>query len=103
MKLSTYQTRSFIPVVMPSVARRSRPGHITGQGLTEYIIIVALIAIASIVAVSYFGDTVKASFLELGAELSGAPDVNKATLTDGNFKAAEAAAKEATTLQNYKK
>jgi Flp pilus assembly pilin Flp len=36
--------------------------HILGQGMTEYIIIVALIAVASIGAVSAFGGVVKDSF-----------------------------------------
>jgi pilus assembly protein Flp/PilA len=31
-----------------------------GQGMTEYIIITALIAIAAIAAVTYFGSTVRA-------------------------------------------
>ncbi|MBX2838522.1 MAG: pilus assembly protein [Gammaproteobacteria bacterium] len=42
-----------------------------GQGMTEYIIIVALIAIAAIAAVGFFGSTVKAQFVAMGSELLG--------------------------------
>lgn len=44
---------------------------IRGQGMTEYIIIVALIALASVAAVGFFGTAVKAQFVNMGAELSG--------------------------------
>lgn len=47
-------------------ARRQR-----GQGMTEYIIIVALIAIASITVVSYFGGTVRNQVSGMAKELSG--------------------------------
>jgi Flp pilus assembly pilin Flp len=90
------------PASYPRIDTERRSNRrITGQGLTEYIIIVALIAIASIVAVSFFGSSVKASFLALGTDLTGGAPVDKAALTDANFKAAEAAAKAKTTLQNY--
>jgi len=42
-----------------------------GQGMTEYIIIVALIAIAAIAAVGFFGSSVKAQFVAMGSELLG--------------------------------
>jgi Flp pilus assembly pilin Flp len=74
---------------------------IKGQGLSEYIIIVALIAIASIVAVSFFGSSVKASFLALGSDLTGGAKVDKVATTAASFTKAETAAKEVTTLQNY--
>ena len=40
-----------------------------GQGMTEYIIIVALIAIAAIAAYSFFGDTVRQQVGNMAAEL----------------------------------
>ncbi|MBB1088705.1 pilus assembly protein [Lysobacter sp. SG-8] len=43
----------------------------TGQGMTEYIIIVALIAIASITVVSFFGGTVRNQMAGMATELSG--------------------------------
>ena len=42
-----------------------------GQGMTEYIIITALIAIAAIAAVAYFGGTVRAQVGGMAQELSG--------------------------------
>jgi len=77
------------------------PRRIRGQGMTEYVIIVALIAIASIVAVSFFGSSVKASFLALGSDLIGGEKVDKVTTTQASFNKADAAAKEQTTLKSY--
>lgn len=42
-----------------------------GQGMTEYIIIVALIAIAAIAVYSLFGKTVKNQVAGMAQELSG--------------------------------
>ena len=42
-----------------------------GQGMTEYIIIVALIAIAAIAAFTYFGKTVRTQTDTMTQELAG--------------------------------
>lgn len=42
-----------------------------GQGMTEYIIIVALIAIAAIAVYSFFGDTLRTQTAAMTQELSG--------------------------------
>lgn len=42
-----------------------------GQGMTEYIIIVALIAIAAIGVVTLFGDNIRALFATSGNALAG--------------------------------
>lgn len=42
-----------------------------GQGMTEYIIIVALIAIAAIGVFTFFGGTVRAQAAGMAQELSG--------------------------------
>jgi type IV pilus assembly protein PilA len=42
-----------------------------GQGMTEYIIIVALVAIAGIAAYSFFGSTMRSSLGGVAAELAG--------------------------------
>ncbi len=42
-----------------------------GQGMTEYIIIVALIAIAAITVYNLFGDTVRGQVGNMAAELGG--------------------------------
>lgn len=43
----------------------------SGQGMTEYIIIVALIAIAAIAAFSYFGQTVRHQTAAMSESLAG--------------------------------
>lgn len=45
--------------------------RISGQGMTEYIIIVALIAIAAIGAFTYFGKTARNQVAGMAQELSG--------------------------------
>ena len=45
--------------------------HQLGQGMTEYIIITALIAIAAIGAVMYFGQTARHQIGGMAEELSG--------------------------------
>jgi len=42
-----------------------------GQGMTEYIIIVALIAIAAIAAYGFFGDTLRNQVGSMSQELAG--------------------------------
>ena len=67
-----------------------------GQGMTEYIVIVALIAIATIAVVSLFGQTVRNQVAGMAMELSGKSGADQ-------LKAAEDSAKAATTSANVKK
>jgi Flp pilus assembly pilin Flp len=53
-----------------SVSKRLASGQ-RGQGMTEYIIIVALIAIAAIGVYSFFGQTVRQQTAGMAQELSG--------------------------------
>ena len=46
-----------------------------GQGMTEYIIIVALIAIVAIAVFNIFGDTVRGQVGDMAAELGGGTSV----------------------------
>ena len=66
-----------------------------GQGMTEYIIIVALIAVAAIGVYSYFGKTVRNQTASMAAALGGAE--KEATTTN---KAATNAGKGATTISD---
>lgn len=75
--------------------------RIRGQGMTEYIIIVALIAVAAIGVYRLFGDTVRQQMAGLANELSGesgkgARDAAKASADD-----AETAAMAEKDLSNY--
>ena len=47
-----------------------------GQGMTEYIIIVALVAVAAITVYNIFGDTVRGQVGDLAAELGGGTSAN---------------------------
>ncbi|MDP2111353.1 MAG: hypothetical protein Q8N48_10200 [Thiobacillus sp.] len=72
-----------------------------GQGMTEYIIIVALIAIAAIAVYQYFGSTVRNQTAAIAQELAGnngttAKEAAQSAATAG---AAKAATKE--TLDTY--
>ncbi len=42
-----------------------------GQGMTEYIIITALIAVAAIGVVTFFGGTIRAQFAGMAKEVAG--------------------------------
>lgn len=53
-----------------------------GQGMTEYIIIVALIAISAIVVYNLFGSTVREQVGDMAAELGGG-ESNQAAATTG--------------------
>jgi pilus assembly protein Flp/PilA len=48
-----------------------RPSRQRGQGMTEYIIITALIAISAIAAVTYFGQTARSQVAGMANELAG--------------------------------
>jgi Flp pilus assembly pilin Flp len=74
-----------------------------GQGMTEYIIIVALIAVAAIGVYSYFGKTVRNQSATIAAALGGADkeakDTNKKATDAG--KGATAISDQATGLDNF--
>lgn len=52
-------------------------GKQRGQGMTEYIIIVALIAIAAIGVFTFFGGTVRSQVAGMAQELSGKQDAQQ--------------------------
>ncbi len=90
MKLSTIQTKA-----IQSKAKQF------GQGMTEYIIIVALIAIAAIGVYSMFGETVRDQVSGLANELSGQnadQDIQAAQTTAGD---ARTESQQDTNLGNY--
>ena len=51
--------------------RRSLKPAQRGQGMTEYIIIVALIAVAAIAVYQFFGQTIRAQTAGIAKEVSG--------------------------------
>ena len=73
-----------------------------GQGMTEYIIITALIAIAAIAAVAYYGGTVRAQVGGMAAELGGNDGTNAVNRAKNEGNSAMAQGTAATqNLQTY--
>ena len=68
---------------------------LSGQGMTEYIIIVALIAIAAIGVYSYFGQTIKGQTSGMAAEMAGkSASAGQGVASGAADKAATSAAKQ---------
>ena len=86
-------------------SKRSVPGarnrRVAGQGLTEYIVIVALVAIAAVAAVSFFGAAVKGQFVQLGGELLGAPETSGIEAAESEALPAAQEKNGASTLGDY--
>ena len=66
----------FQPVTAASLqgcfkSRKNRDGHESGQGMTEYIVIVALIAVAAIGVYQLFGQTVRSQTAAIVNEVGG--------------------------------
>ncbi len=74
------------------IVRRQR-----GQGMTEYIIIVALIAIAAIAVYQFFGNTIRNQTAAIANELAGNDGTNAKNAAQT---AANSAATEANTKRN---
>lgn len=68
MKTVLFKSSKINGSVVYGTSKRKR---VTGQGLTEYIIIVALIALASIAAVKFFGSAVQGAFGGMALVLGG--------------------------------
>jgi Flp pilus assembly pilin Flp len=72
-----------------------------GQGMTEYIIITALIAIAAIAAVTYFGSTVRAQVGAMGKELGGSDATSTINRAKNQGNAAATAGEKKKDLASY--
>lgn len=70
-----------------------------GQGMTEYIIIVALIAIAAIAIYGFFGDTIRGQMGAMTQELAGDSADRKAIEAASTAAGTEGGT--AKTLKNY--
>ncbi|MCP3169927.1 hypothetical protein HUA74_03895 [Myxococcus sp. CA051A] len=60
---------------MKAISKKNQLRKARGQGMTEYIIIVALIAIAAIGVVTLFGDNIRKLFGASAAALAGNSNV----------------------------
>lgn len=72
-----------------------------GQGMTEYIIIVALIAISAIGVYSFFGQTIRNQVAGLAAELSGQDSSSQIGAAQTSADSADQTANEDYNLGNY--
>ena len=74
-----------------------------GQGMTEYIIIVALIAVAAIGVFRLFGDTLRQQMSGLAMELSGQSGDQQINASQQSAKSAASEANTKKDLSNYSK
>ncbi len=72
-----------------------------GQGMTEYIIIVALIAIAAIAVYGFFGDTIRGQMGAMTQELAGESGQKSLDKAKGAATSAGTVAGEKGTLGTY--
>ncbi|KVX01526.1 Flp family type IVb pilin [Shewanella frigidimarina] len=72
-----------------------------GQGMTEYIIIVALIAVSAIGVYSFFGQTIRNQVAGLSAEMSGQDSDTQISAAQQSATDANNVAKEDYNLGNY--
>jgi len=88
---------------MQVTARRLSMRRQAGQGMTEYIIIVALIAIAAITVFAFFGDVVRNQVAGMASELSGKSATENITAAGTASQAArtDASEKEGANLAEY--
>ncbi len=72
-----------------------------GQGMTEYVIIVALIAIAAIAVYQFFGNTVRDQTAAIAQELAGGSGAAAQANAQAAATSAEADANTKRNLSNY--
>jgi Flp pilus assembly pilin Flp len=84
-----------------STASASASARQAGQGMTEYLIVVALIAVAAIGTYTLFGQTLRQQTAGLALEVSGQNSGDAITGAQGNATAAQGAAATRKGLQNF--
>lgn len=72
-----------------------------GQGLSEYLVIVGLIAVASIAAVGFLGGTVRSQVAAVANEIAGGDGSVAMVFAEGNALQASAQAAATKHLGNY--
>ena len=72
-----------------------------GQGMTEYLIVVALIAVAGIGVYRFFGDTIRSQVAGMAQEVSGQSSAGMITQAQGRATQAAAAGTTQKTMATY--
>ncbi|MFT5126314.1 MAG: pilus assembly protein Flp/PilA [Verrucomicrobiales bacterium] len=67
---------------------KNKLGLKQGQGMSEYVIIIALVAIAAIVVVGLFGKDIKGGFQRIGSAISGTEVAGTPAIEAGEVKGA---------------
>ena len=80
---------------------RPAPATVRGQGMTEYLIVVALIAVAAIGVYTLFGQTLRNQTAGLALEVSGQDAGAAITGAQTNATSAQSAAGTRKGLENY--
>lgn len=73
----------------------------SGQGMSEYIIITALIAVAGIGVFAAFGDTISSQAAAMAREMAGQDGGAQVQQAESNSQTAATRSSEEGTLQNY--
>ena len=81
--------------------RRGRKARQRGQGMTEYVIVVALIAVAAIAVYQYFGQTVRNQTAAVAQEIAGGNGAAARTAAGTAATAAATQANTKATLNDY--
>ena len=82
-------------------ARFSTKKHITGQGMSEYLIIIGLVAVAGIGVMSFFGQTVQNQVAGMSQEIAGVDAAAQIANAATTAASADTSAQINTTLANY--
>lgn len=72
-----------------------------GQGMTEYIIIVALLAVAAIAVYQYFGQTVRNQTAAIANEIAGSDGTGAKNAAQSSASTASSEANATRTLDTY--
>ena len=84
-----------------AMARGKRDARQRGQGMTEYIIIVALIAVAAIAVYQFFGNTVRNQTAAIANEIAGNDGTAARTAASTSATNASTEANTKRNLENY--
>lgn len=86
---------------MPFAKQESGMGKQSGQGMTEYIIIVALIAVAAIAVYQLFGATIRQQMAGISQNIAGNAGTAEISAAKSAASAASTQAKKNRTLGDY--
>lgn len=100
--MKTTSKQSLLILSVPVARERSSKGvaRQCGQGMTEYIIIVALVAVAAIGVYQYFGQVMRAQTAAVARELAGEDGTAQTTVAKTAAQGASAQTK-AKTLKGF--